>query len=111
MIDECKFSAPESDIRPSDRVRAAHKLRLYSHLHRNGTWEGSSLDIELMARTDGCTPSEVAGRLAGLIDPVCHPQFDGFNYACDRCQSVWLWYPKNISYCPYCGARILREEE
>lgn len=70
---------------------------------------------------------DVFNRLADLIDPTCHvpdeevthqPTLDAMAvhvYTCDRCNSPFYMgdvcmHPKPL-YCPYCGARVVRDDD
>lgn len=98
------------EFTPQRRRHVAHKLRLWAHAHRKDTWEHSSLDLELMAKTGGCTPSEVADALVGLIDPTCEVTVVGERpwATCDLCGTKFRRYQSRrlAAFCPVCGARV-----
>lgn len=76
---------------------------------------------------NGAWGDKAARILADLIDPTCHvsdeevthqPTLDAMAvhvYTCDRCNSPFYMgdvcmHPKPL-YCPYCGARVVRDDD
>lgn len=60
--------------------------------------------------------SALAERLADLIDPTCHDfggeegtNGEGYDFACSACD--WCGDVTEPNYCPYCGARVVSENE
>lgn len=87
---------------PSNLTAAAYTT-LFELLESAGIREGNSY-------------SDVFNRLANLIDPTCH-DFGGedgtngesYNLACSACG--WCVDVTEPNYCPYCGARVVRDDE
>lgn len=115
MSGECKFQAPESDIRPTPRERldVARRLRVIGSEPQgsrmlcdvvnvvSGDWRSSTVDFALA--------------LADLIDPTCHVgnYCDGV-VECESCGAVsseWMDGGKKPVYCPMCDSRIEWEDK
>ena len=113
------MTAPTSD----ERREVAEKLRHASHTDAN-------LDVTIaiaILDTIGEVHRPIAAVVADLIDPTCHvsdeevthqPTLDAMAvhvYTCDRCNSPFYMgdvcmHPKPL-YCPYCGARVVRDDD
>lgn len=115
------MTAPTSD----ERREVAWRLR-------TEVSEGECIDyavcriINDVLGVNGAWGDKAARILADLIDPTCHvsdeevthqPTLDAMAvhvYTCDRCNSPFYMgdvcmHPKPL-YCPYCGARVVRDD-
>jgi hypothetical protein len=62
---------------------------------------------------------QVFTRLADLIDPTCHIEYDdwaseqciGPMLSCDRCGNALPEINGPYQYCPCCGARVVRDDD
>ena len=106
-----------------ERREVAEKLRHASHTDAN-------LDVTIaiaILDTIGEVHRPIAAVVADLIDPTCHvsdeevthqPTLDAMAvhvYTCNRCNSPFYMgdvcmHPKPL-YCPYCGARVVRDDD
>lgn len=113
------MTAPTSE----ERREVAEKLRHASHTDAN-------LDVTIaiaILDTIGEVHRPIAAVVADLIDPTCNmsveevshrPTLDAMAvcvYECDRCHAVSYigdvcMHPKPL-YCPYCGARVVRDDD
>ena len=110
---------PTSD----ERREVAEKLRHASHTDAN-------LDVTIaiaILDTIGEVHRPIAAVVADLIDPTCHvsdeevthqPTLDAMAvhvYTCDRCSSPFymgdVCMPPKPLYCPYCGARVVSDDD
>ena len=90
----------------------------------------ANLDVTIaiaILDTIGEVHRPIAAVVADLIDPTCHvsdeevthqPTLDAMAvhvYTCNRCNSPFYMgdvcmHPKPL-YCPYCGARVVRDDD
>lgn len=54
-------------------------------------------------------PSKVFNRLADLIDPTCHQVIEDETQVCSECSGD-LDEGYGWNFCPYCGARVVRDD-
>ena len=74
--------------------------------------------LESAGIRDNNSYSDIFSRLADLIDPTCHVvicgQSDKYHVCktCSECHFGWHEdiYDKDFSFCPNCGARVVRDE-
>lgn len=98
-----------------ERRKVAAKLRQMSDAH--GATEASRVDraLGLEDKVYGTViafDSADIRSLADLIDPTCHvvTSSEG-TIACDRCHTVMLAVRAKPSFCPNCGARVVRDDD
>lgn len=102
-----------------ERIEAAEKLReKYRERMMPGQFTVQDIDMQAydyLKDLEDCLPDgeNVFTVLADLIDPTCHvripDEMEGECF-CSECGSMVgeYGYPK---YCPFCGARVVRDHE
>lgn len=102
----------------TNREEVAERLRVYAtgfdFGESNPFWYvEKAVFNDIKIRNSG----RVFSRLANLIDPVCHlveiNDDDGTEYTCSNCGNFGtkeVQLLDSFSYCPVCGARIVRDE-
>lgn len=98
-----------------ERREVAERLRSAGSFYRDKDMYGAVFG---RCPVDGMLISErkrMFERLAGLIDPTCHEVVVDNGHAWATCSAcgVILWSDDwvRLSYCPACGARVLKEGE
>ena len=100
-----------------ERREVAEKLRHASHTDAN-------LDVTIaiaILETTGEVHRPIAAVVADLIDPTCRNMYErrmnGRTFSCSECgYETWTYDdsycdPWEFSYCPNCGARVVKRGE
>lgn len=99
-----------------NRQEVAGKLR---RIEEDVDYETAFMEIDTIIGTkDNYSFSFFFNRLADLIDPTCHlalneelsQELQGDMFRCDKCDAAFPRINGEYQYCPYCGARVVRDE-